>query len=302
MQARPIALVSGASRGMGAATAVALAVAGYDVAIAARSLNATTRPTEPYISSWPRTLDSTLEDVADRVRAAGGVALPVQMDLTDRGSVQAGAAAVLDRFGRCDVLCNIGVYQGPGSAELFLDTPIVGFANHLEADVLAPAILCQAFLPGMVERRRGIVVNMSSHVVANDPPGTVLDNGWSLAYAAAKAGIDRFASVLNAELIDTGVVTYTVEPGFVAYGTALDQALARFPDVPVSPPEAIGAAIVWLVTSPDASRLKSKRIHLPAITHRYGLLPGWGGPGSRYRAAASDRAEGADQPFEPTGP
>jgi len=85
------------------------------------------------------------------------------------------------------------------------------------------------------------------------------------------------------ELQETGVVTYTAEPGFVAYGAALEQALLKFPDVPVRPPEAIGAAIVWLVTSPEASRLRNKRIHLPAITHRCGLLPGWGGPGSPYR-------------------
>ena len=52
--------------------------------------------------------------------------------------------------------------------------------------------------------------------------------------------------------------------------------------MPVTPPDAIGAAIVWLVTSPDAPRLLHKRIYLPAITQKYGLLPGWDGPGSAF--------------------
>jgi len=267
---------------MGAATAVALAEAGYDVAIAARTLSTSARPAEEYATSWPRSLGSTLELVASRVEAAGGTALPVVMDLTDRASVAAAADAVLDHFGRCDVLCNIGVYQGRGSAELFLDTPLDAFAKHLEADVMAPAVLCQRLLPGMVDRGAGTIVNMSSYVVASDPPGTVHENGWTLAYAAAKAGIDRFASVLNVELRDAGVNVYTVEPGFVAYGEALTQALAKFPDSPVTPPEAIGAAIAWLVRSPDATRLLSKRIHLPALAQRHGLVPGWQGPGTPF--------------------
>jgi 3-oxoacyl-[acyl-carrier protein] reductase len=278
---RPVAVVTGASRGMGAETAVKLAEAGYDVALAARSVNETSRSPETDRPSWGRTPGGNLERVAERVMAAGGSALVVKMDLIDRDSVRRGADAVLDHFGRCDVLCNIGVYQGPGSSALFLDTPIESLANHLEAGVLAPALLCKAFLPGMVERRAGIVVNMSSFVVFNDPPGTLAHDGWALSYAAAKAGIDRFAGVLNVELDGTGVTAYTVEPGFVAYGPALDEALQKYGN-PVTPPEAIGAAIVWLVTSPDALRLKHKRIHLPAIAHRHGLLPGWGGPGSRY--------------------
>jgi hypothetical protein len=195
--------------------------------------------------------------------------------------VRRAADRALAEFGRVDVLCNIGIYQGDGTG-LFLDTPVEEFARHLEGGVLAPAVLLHALLPGMIAQGGGTVVNMSSYVAVNEPPGTALANGWSLAYAATKAGIDRFAGVLNVELGDRGIRAYTVDPGFVAYGEEFDAAVERYVGMPVTPPEAIGAAIVWLLSSPDAQRLLHKRIYLPAITQKYGLLPGWNGPGTAF--------------------
>lgn len=270
---------------MGASTAVHLAQAGYDVAIAARTLDDASRSADPHGPPWARASTSSLASVTERITAAGATAFPVRLDLTERASVSACADAVLDRFGRCDVLCNIGIYQGTASDLMLLDTPIEDFAEYLESGVVAPALLIQKLVPQMIERGAGTVVNMSSFVVTNDPPGTVHNNGWALAYSATKAGIDRFAGVLNVELEGTGVTTYTVDPGFVAYGPALIDSLEKFPGNPVSPPESIGAAIVWLVQSPEAQRLKSKRIYLPGLAQKHGLVPGWQGPGTMFDSA-----------------
>ena len=262
---RRVAWVTGASRGMGADTAVALARAGFDVALTSRD-------------------QRRLEVVAEAVRAVGGTALPLAADLTDRRAVEAFADAAVDRFGRCDVLCNIGVYQGPAMQTVLLETSLDELAASLEADVVAPALLCRRALPLMLESGRGTVVNMSSNVVVLDPRASVEANGWSFAYAAGKAGIDRLAGILNAELGDRGIRAFTVEPGIVAYGEKLAEFLAKYAGAPVSPPESIGPGVVWLVDSPDADALRSKRIDLPRLTHQHGLLPGWGGPGSRYPA------------------
>lgn len=270
--ARPVALVTGASRGMGASTAIALAQAGYDVAVTARTLR-----------EGEGALPGSLETVTKAIEGTGARALPLAMDLTDHEAVAATADATLDAFGRVDLLCNIGIYQGPGSG-LFLETSVEEFRKHFDADVLAPAILLQKLVPVMLEQEGGIVVNMSSFVVFNDPPGTADANGWSVGYAAAKAGIDRFAGALNAEFGERGILAYTVDPGFVAYGDDFANQVDRYVGMPVTPPDAIGAAIVWLVTSPDAPRLLRKRIYLPAITQKYGLLPGWDGPGSSFPA------------------
>ncbi len=263
---RKVAWVTGASRGMGADTVLALAGAGFDVALTARDT-------------------ARLEAVAAEVEGLGGEALPLASDLTDRRSIAAFADSATERFGRCDVLCNIGIYQGHGAMrELFMDTPIDEVALSAEADVVAPALLCQRALALMVQQGGGTILNMSSSSVVMEPPGTVKENGWSLAYVASKAGIDRFASILNVELGSRGIRAFTVEPGFVAYGEELADALRKYPGIPVSPPESIGPAMVWLVQSPDADRLRSKRVNLPGLTHKQGLLAGWGGPGTLYPA------------------
>jgi 3-oxoacyl-[acyl-carrier protein] reductase len=260
---RKVAWVTGASRAMGAGTAISLGRAGYDVALTARSQN-------------------DLDAVATQLKASGAGALAIAADLSDRRAMSEFARAAIGRFGRCDLVCNIGIYQGPGSRELFVDTTPDHLATSFEADVIAPVILCQHALPLMTDQGGGAIVNMSSTSVVMDPPGTVHGSGWSFAYVAAKAGVDRMASILNVELGSRGIRAFTVEPGFVAYGPRLATALERYPGMPVSPPESIGPAIVWLVTSPEADRLLSKRIYLPGITHKYHLLDGWEGPGTLY--------------------
>jgi NAD(P)-dependent dehydrogenase (short-subunit alcohol dehydrogenase family) len=262
---RKVAWLTGANRGMGAATAIDLARAGFDVAITARDQGR---------------LDATAKEVAD----AGGRAVALASDLTDRVSMSAFADAAVDRFGRCDVLGNIGIRKGPGMTQRFLDTPLDEFATCFEADVIAAALLCQRAVPLMLAEGGGTVVNMSTSSVFLEPPGPVGENGWSISYVAAKAGIDRFASILNVELGARGIRAFNVEPGFVAYGENLAATIAKYPGIPVSPPEAIGRAITWLVGSPEADRFLPKRVNLPGLTHKLGLLPGWDGPGTEWTA------------------
>jgi len=261
---RKVAWVTGASRGIGADTGLRLAQLGYDVALTARD---------------QRRLDA----VAEEIERAGQRALAMSSDLSDRASVAAFADAAREWGGRCDALCNIGVYQGAGASRLLLDMPIEELARSLEGDVVAPALLCQRAIPLMLANGGGVIVNMSSSVVHLTPWGTVdEDRGWSTAYAAGKAGIDQLGKMINAELGSAGVLAYTVEPGYVAYGDEFGRRLDPGERVPVVPAEAIGHAIAWLISSPDATKLLSKRIHLPAITERQALLTGWGGPGSPF--------------------
>jgi NAD(P)-dependent dehydrogenase (short-subunit alcohol dehydrogenase family) len=263
LSGRPAAWVTGASRGLGADIVQQLARASYDVAVTSRD-------------------QARLDEVAQSLEAVGVDALPVAADLTDRAAVTAFADAAEERFGRCDVLCNNGIYQGASMEQLFLDTALDELGRHYEADVVAPSLLCQRVIPGMLERGSGTIVNMSSSSVFIEPPGTAVENGWSFAYVAAKAGLDQLASILNVELGGSGIRAFNVEPGFVAYGERLAEMLRKYPDVPVSPPEAIGPAVVWLAQSPDAHRLVRKRVSLPDLTHRHGLLPEWDGPGTPY--------------------
>ncbi len=269
---RRTAFVSGASRGIGRATAIALARNGFDLGITARTVN-----------EGDHELSGSLNDTAAKLEAQGAKVLMIPMDLSDREAVAAAADTFLDEFGHIDLLVNNGVYQSPGANEmLFLDTPIEEMAKVLEGNVIAPAVLCQKFIPSMIENGGGTIMNMSSASVYNEPPGTVHEDGWSLAYVASKGGIDRFASILNVELRDKGIRTFLMEPGAVCYGERLEDYIIKYPNVPVSPPEACAEAIVWLMDSPDSEKLIKKRIYLPAVAHKNGLLADWDGPGTVY--------------------
>lgn len=248
---------------MGRNTAIELARAGFDVALTARD-------------------QRLLDEVATEIEEGGGTAYSLAADLTDRQAVAQFAETATAIFGRCDAVCNIGIYQGLGGRRLFLDTPPDELSISFEADVVAPAILCQAAIPLMLEGDGGTIINMSSSSVLMDPPGTVEENGWSFAYVGAKAGLDRLASIINVELGEAGIRAFTVEPGFVAYGERLRAMLEKYPGMAVSPPETIGPAIVWLLEAPAAAQLLTKRVNLPGLTDKQHLLEGWSGPGSVY--------------------
>src|SRR5437899_4125066 len=123
MSGRSVALVTGASRGIGKATAIALARAGFDVAIGAR----TVREGEGRDDSGravDRPMAGSLETTAALVETEGARALPVTMDLLDRPSLAEAVQRVVDEWGRIDVLVNNAIDTGPGSMDRFEDTTI----------------------------------------------------------------------------------------------------------------------------------------------------------------------------------
>ena len=269
----PVAFVTGASRGIGAACAVALAREGHDVALAARTSAEGSGVLEGDLSGRrpPAPIAGSLETTASLVEDVGRKALPVFMDVADRSSVEAAVEVVLSAWGRVDVVVNVAHYRGPGYDERFLDTPLAALSRVLEGDIIAPVVILQKVIPTMLQRGSGTIVNMTSFAAFSDPPGPAGAGGWGFAYALGKGGFDRIAGVLNAEFAERGVVTYNGEPGLTAYGERLETQRRDYPWAEVNTPESIGAAVAWLVTHPDeAAPLRSKRIHLPKIARDIG--------------------------------
>lgn len=272
---RPVALVTGGSRGIGAASALALAEEGYDIALAARTVTEGSGVLEGDHRGRmaQRPIAGSLEQVAAGVVERGGNALTLRMDVLDRQSVVDTAQGVLARWGRIDVLVNVAFYRGPGHADPFLGTPLELIERAIEGDITAHILLLQHVVPAMLDQGGGTIVNMSSAVAATDPPGPAGEGGWGFAYAVGKGGFDRIAGVLNAELGPRGITAYNVEPGLTAYGERLEEQRASFPWMQVSTPATIGAAVAWLVTHPEAARpLLSRRIHLPKIARDHHLV------------------------------
>jgi NAD(P)-dependent dehydrogenase (short-subunit alcohol dehydrogenase family) len=275
---RRVALVTGASRGIGKAVAVHLARAGFDVAISARTLHEG-EPRE-HSSTVKRSdltpLPGSLDATAALIEEEGRRALPVVMDLTDRASLAPGVDAILGTWGRIDVLVNNGRYIGPGHMDQLLDTPVELLDLHLEANVMAPIILTKLVLPPMLERGGGYVVDMTSSAGASDPPAPAGNGGWGLGYAMSKGAIHRLAGILAVELGDRGIVAFNLHPGFVTTERmVIDMAAFGFDASVGAPPDVIGAATAWLVTSPEARDLNGSWIEAQELCAERKLLPGW---------------------------
>jgi NAD(P)-dependent dehydrogenase (short-subunit alcohol dehydrogenase family) len=231
------ALVTGASRGIGRAIALALAGAGHDVAVTARTITEGSGP-----DGLPGSLDSTTAEI----RARGRNALAVPLDLLDRDSLVPAVETVLDQWGHIDVLVNNAIYVGPGNDDRFLDIDPEHLERRIFANLTAQLLLSQRVLRAMVARGGGTVVNITSGAGLTDPPAPVGEpGGWALGYGVAKGGFHRMAGVVAVELGDRGIRCFNVEPGFVA----TERAVARYSWVASrgKPPEVVGGVVAWLV-------------------------------------------------------
>jgi NAD(P)-dependent dehydrogenase (short-subunit alcohol dehydrogenase family) len=275
---RPVALVTGASRGIGKAIAIELAAAGHDVAITARTVEEgeAREHSSTLRRSDTRPLPGSLSTTAAAIEAHGVRALAVPADLLDHPSLVMAADAVLHTWGRVDVLVNNGRYIGPGHMDHFVDTPIRVLRDHLEANALAPLALIKAVLPQMLERGGGVIVDITSGAGYGDPPAPAGEGGWGLGYAISKGALHRIARVLAVELASRGVRTYNVQPGFIATERmAIDMADFGFDASSGAPPAVVAKVVRWLVESPAAAALNGQNIEAQEVCAARGLLEGW---------------------------
>lgn len=194
---RRAAIVTGASAGIGAATAQALAAAGHPVVLGARRVE-------------------RCEQLAASIRDAGGEAVALPLDLTDGGSISAFAGAAHDALGPIEVLVsNAGDVQPITTVGAAPEE----FTRQLQVNLLGAQALVHAVVPPMLERRRGDVVFVTSEVALH--PRTHM-----AAYVASKAGLEGFAHAMAMECEGTGVRVGIVRPGpsSTEQGTTWDEA------------------------------------------------------------------------------
>lgn len=223
-----IALVTGATSGLGRATALALAGAGADVGLIGRS--------EP-----------ELEQVASAITGSGRRALPVPLDLADEVRIHTSVTQLTETFGGVDLLVNAAGTDVPGPVEA-LDS--AGWDRVLAVNLRAPFLLARAVFPHMREQARGTIVNVSS--VAGK-------RGWAnaSAYCASKFGLTGLTQALAAEGKPHGIRACVLYPGAMATSWGVwspaDRATEQRDSQPPTealPPEQVASLIVWIATAP----------------------------------------------------
>ena len=228
-----IALVTGASRGIGAATALALARAGCDVAINYRSS------------------ESAANAVAAQVNELGRETLIIQADVSEAQAVEAMVNAVVERWGRLDVLVNnAGI--GAGSEHPW-DLPVEEWWAVHEVNVKGPYICTQAAMRYMSKQQSGRIIDVGS-LVATYP------NPSAAPYSASKAALFRWNSCLAEGAKDVGVSVFIISPGLVA--TDMTD-IPQFADIPADqwvPIEKTGELVVALASG-KADVLAGRFIH-----------------------------------------
>lgn len=280
-----VALVTGASRGIGRCGALALATAGYDVAITARTVREGEGRADPVTTRdtfAPLQLPGSIERTTQEIEALGRRALGIPMDLLERRSVVAAFEAVMAEFGRIDVLVNNAVYEGPGLSDLFLDFTVELAERVLHANFISHLLLTQRVLPTMLERGGGIIINMTSAVARHDPPGPANEAGWGLGHAASKGAFDRMAGVIHAEFGKRGIRVYNIDPGLVMTEAMKIRGMeALFAGrIFSAPPEVPGAVIGWLASAPEAAPLAGTRIEAQPLCAKLKLVEGFALPGA----------------------
>ena len=279
-----VALVTGASRGIGRCAAVALARRGFDLVITARTMHegdGRAHASSALVQSEPVAIAGSLETTAAEVEGLGRRCLPLRMDLMERASVEGAAEEALRTWGRVDVLVNNAIYQGPGTMDRILDLPLELAERCLVGDYLHPLLLTQLLLPQMLDRGAGRLVNMLSEAAFTTPPAPAGAGGWGVAYAAAKAAFHRVTDMCHVEFATEGILAFSVAPGLTltesmrASGT--DKVLVKAGHVP-APPQVAGEVVGWLGDEPAAAEYAGQMVSSRSLCKELGLVDGWPPP------------------------
>ena len=198
-----VAIVTGASRGIGKAMALGLAGEGAAVIVAAR--------TETERGSAPGTIHATVAEI----QAQGGRALAVSCNVREEDSIQQMVQKTLDAWGRIDILIN---NAGVGSYRSFMESTVKEWDLVMDINLRAPFICCKAVVPSMIEQGGGSIINISSHAATHIFSSTVeADREADMAlmgqaYGSAKAAVERFSWGLAAELGRYNIAVNVLKP------------------------------------------------------------------------------------------
>ena len=253
-----VALVTGASRGIGKGCALELAAAGASVYVTGRTTGAGQHP-------LPGTVGATVEEIS----AAGGTAVAVACDHRDDDAVRAVFDQIAADHGRLDVLVN-NAFAIPDELTAMLpfwEVPISNWDDMMDVGTRSAYVASVLAAPVMIEQGDGLIANVSS--------SGAVEYAWHVAYGVGKCALDRMTADCARELRDTGVSMVSVWPGFVRT-ERIDMAVESGVELPPSldlsaaeSPRFTGRAVTALAIDADRSRYTGQAVSARDMADAY---------------------------------
>jgi citronellol/citronellal dehydrogenase len=270
-----VAIVTGASRGIGKSVAKLFAAEGAKVACAARTLG-----------EGEHMLEGSLKTTVSEIEKAGGTALAVQTDVSNEESCAHLVKTAKQTFGPVDVLVNDAVlsYYVP-----IKDYVVKRWTRAFAVNVHGPFMMSQKVLPDMIERHSGAIVNVSSGAAIGPGRGPYDNPGMGgTMYGATKAALERFSQGLAEEVYQYGISVACVSPSLVVPtpGTVYHKLVTGMDDPRGESPEMMARAILLLSTEP-LDKVTGLVTYSQAILKEFGWIEEGRGlgidrPGSGY--------------------
>ncbi len=258
-----VAIVTGASRGIGEEIAKLFAKEGARIVCAARTLN----------EGDHRLLSGSLAGTVKQIKDAGGEAMAVAVDVSNEADCQKLVKAAEDAYGTVDILVNDAAltYYKP-----IIDYNVKNWVKAFAVNVHGPFMLSQLVLPGMMKLKRGSIVNISSGS-AIGPGRTPFTgarpvNGGTM-YGATKAALERFTQGLAQEVAAHNIAVTALSPSqVVATPGTIYHKIAKGMDDPNAEPPSYMARAALLLASEPADKVNGRVIYSQQILAEYGLL------------------------------
>lgn len=257
-----VAIVTGASRGIGEEIAKLFASQGAKVVCAARTLN----------EGDHRMLEGSLAGTVAKIKAAGGEAIAVAVNVADEDDCRKLVQTAIDTYGRIDILVN--------DAALTYYTQVVDYdikrwITAFAVNVHGPFMLTKMVLPGMMERKSGAIVNISSGAAIGPgctPFNQAARKGGTM-YGATKAALERFTQGVAHEVDGYNIAVTAVSPSQVVPtpGTVYHKLVKGMDDPQGEPTEYMARAVLLLASEP-AEKINGRVTYSQQLLGEYGLI------------------------------
>lgn len=274
---RKVALITGATRGIGKACALSLARQGFDIVATGRTVKeGEGKVAVPFLKDQGKevAVPGSLETTIAEVQALGREVLGLPMDVLDRSSMDRLVAQVMASWGRIDVLVNNALYGGPGMMYPFSEFDIEALEKSALGNLVNQAYLTRLVLPVMIAQGGGVIVGLSSGAALMPSPIPARKGGWGFVYGGPKSGFHRLCEFVHLEHHQDGILAVNVEPG----RTVTEATLAMFgpqADIdrlaPPTKPSVTGDVVAWIATQPQAREWGGKLISSPTFFEKQGI-------------------------------